>query len=193
MQRVDLATTIHKAIRKLLFEQTMLLGRTDFAVESEVSHALIELERTISLLREHGEHEDTVVFPELAASEPELLAECERQHASLEHGFREIEALASALQAAAATQRQQAGAHLARRFQSFVAEQLEHMSFEETTVSAALWRLLDDQKLAAMRTAIRARVTPERGPIWAALVMSSANAAELRELGAPPPALPRSA
>ncbi len=60
--RIDLASTIHKCIRKLLFEQAMLLARCDFRDEASCREACAALDRGFVMLREHADHEDEVIF-----------------------------------------------------------------------------------------------------------------------------------
>lgn len=183
MKRVDLATTIHKAVRRLLFEQAMLFGRCDLAIDTERDEALDGLVKVLTLLREHAEHEDEVIVPLFSGREPELLAEFERQHASLERAIRELERLAATLRTVTASERADFGARLSHRFQSFVAEQLAHLVFEETAGNAALWRHFDDAELCLARERILSRVVPAHAASWFNLVRASANASELAELG----------
>ena len=193
MKRVDLATTIHKAVRRSLFEQVMNLGRTNFSDEADCDRALAELNQTLALLREHADHEDQVVFPLLVAHAADLGAELERQHVSLERSVRDIEWLSANLRNVTASEREEVGARLCHRFQSFVVEQLLHLLLEETEANATLWRHYDDAALLEMQGRIRSRLLPDYAARWAELLMSSANAAELAQFAPPQSALPRSA
>lgn len=182
MKRVDLASPIHKAVRRLLFEQAMLFARCDFAADRERDDATDALVNVFALLREHAQHEDEVIVPLLAEREPELLAEFERQHASLERSIRELERIAVTLRTATSSEHADIGARLSHRFQRFVAEQLEHLVFEETTGNAALWRHCDDAELRLAREHIRSRIAPAHAATWLSLVKASVNGRELEEL-----------
>ena len=75
MNRVDLYHIPHRAIRALLFDTTLLFGRTDFAIEAEARLAISAGERLLGFLHEHAEHEDAAMLPEIEALSPELAAE----------------------------------------------------------------------------------------------------------------------
>ncbi len=82
--RFDSVSTIHKAVRKILFEHAMMLARTDFFAESSGRDAVASTQLLFALLREHADIEDTLVFPTVAAHDAKLAAEAAVQLASLE-------------------------------------------------------------------------------------------------------------
>ena len=184
--RIDLATTIHKCVRKILFEQAMLLARADYREESTCRDTCAALDRAFVMLREHADHEDRVIFPALAEIDGALGCEAARQHLGLEKHMRDIERTAAALRFATSSERLALGKELAQSFNQFVAAQLAHMAFEEVELQAALWRAKTDEELAAMRLAIRGLLTPDRGKVWQDLLQASADPVELSAFGPPP-------
>lgn len=190
--RVELATTIHKAVRKLLFEQAMLLARTDPRHDDDVRHACDALDNTMLMLREHAEHEDVVVFPILAELDPSLASEAVRQHHALDGGMRDIERVAATLRMATRAERPRLGRDLSQRFNLFVAAQLQHLAFEEDEMQPAFWLGKTDVELLALRLTIRSLLPPERAQAWLQLMLSAADPAELAAL-APPQSQPLSA
>ena len=186
--RIDLATTIHKAVRKLLFEQAMLLARSDFRSDDAVQRACTALDDTMLMLREHAEHEDVVVFPVLAELDHRLASEAVRQHHALEQSMRDIERVAATLRVATQAERTRLSRDLTQRFNRFVAAQLTHLAFEEAEIQPAFWLGKTDEELLAMRLALRSLLPPERGKVWMALMLAAADPGELAALA--PPASP---
>ena len=72
--RTDLFTPIHKALRRNLFETAIALGRTDFTSPQETAAAEKLVAECLGFLREHADHEDRHVLPEIARLAPELAA-----------------------------------------------------------------------------------------------------------------------
>lgn len=191
-QRIDLATTIHKCVRKLLFEQAMLLARCDYRDESSCREACAALDRGFVMLREHADHEDEIIFPVLSELDSALACEAARQHLSLEQHMREIERTAVGLRLATSSERLQLGLQLMQRFNLFVAAQLSHLAFEETELNRVLWRGKTDAELLLLGQTIRERVPPSRAKVWQELMLESLDPAELSLLAAPPASAPLS-
>jgi len=70
--RLDVFTPIHKGLRRTLFETAIAIGRTDFASPAETEAAEKLVTDCLTYLREHAEHEDRHVVPEIARLAPEL-------------------------------------------------------------------------------------------------------------------------
>ncbi|MES1176367.1 MAG: hypothetical protein ABUL62_18735 [Myxococcales bacterium] len=192
-QRYDLATTIHKAVRKLLFEQALLLARCDFRDEAACRSACAEQEHVFALLREHADQEDELIFPALAALDVALAHEATRQHLGLEQYMRELERTAVNLRLATSAERLELGKLLAQRFNQFVAAQLAHLTFEEVEMQRVFWAHKSDDELRVMHAAIRSRLPPARSQVWLALMLEVGNAAELSQMRPPEPPRPHAA
>lgn len=188
-QRIDLASSIHKCVRKLLFEQAMLFGRCDYRDETSCREACAALDRSFVLLREHADHEDEVIFPVLSELDPALACEAARQHLSLEQHMREIERNAVGLRLATSAERLDLGRKLTQRFNAFVAAQLAHLAFEEIELNRVLWRGKTDAELLSLRQTIRERTPVARARAWLELMQSALDPAELGSLLSPPPML----
>lgn len=183
-ERPDIATTIHKAVRKILFDHAMLLGRTDFHSIEECRAAHGETAAAFRKLREHADHEDQVVFPELARSDAGLAAEAMRQHEDLEAQMRDIERLSSLSVVATTIERADVGRRLRAAVHDFVAAQLAHLAFEERVLLPALWATHSDAEIFAMHARIQGRMTPERGLEWRGVLLASIDASERARIGA---------
>jgi iron-sulfur cluster repair protein YtfE (RIC family) len=182
--RPDIAVTIHKAVRKVLFDQAMLLARVDYRSAEAARAAHGETLAALRALREHADHEDEIVFPALDAADAPLAAEAIRQHEELERQMRDIERLSALSMVATQSERPAVGHRLRASFNDFVAAQLVHLSFEERVLMPVLWKHHTDEELFAMQGRIRALVPPDRGLEWRAILLASVDASERTMLGA---------
>lgn len=180
--RLDVFTPIHKGLRRQLFETAIALGRTDFAsaVETEAAQKLAT--DCLTYLREHAEHEDRHVVPEIARLAPELAATLAQEHPELERAAIAIDSLWPRFAPLGPEERTAMGAELARRFQAMVALQLRHMDREEREVNAVFWAHLDDRDLGALTRRIVASIPPARLRHWQQQVLTPAWSA--REIAA---------
>jgi hypothetical protein len=183
--RLDTLTPIHKGIRRSLFETAMLLARTDFSSPDEVGAAEEGLARCLAFLREHAEHEDRHVLPELARLSPELADELRADHPRLERLAIEIENLWPRIERLAGPARAAMGAELVRRFNMFVGEELQHMDREEREENAVLWAHLRDEDLAQISRRIVAGIDPARMREWGALLEPALSRPERTRMAPP--------
>ena len=164
--RLDVFTPIHKGLRRQLFETAIALGRTDFAspVETEAAQKLVT--DCLTYLREHAEHEDRHVVPEIARLAPELAATLADEHPELERAAIAIDSLWPRFAPLGPEERLAMGSELQRRFQALVAMQLRHMDREEREVNAVFWAHLDDRDLGALTRRIVVSIPPARLLHW---------------------------
>lgn len=168
--RVDLFTTIHKAIRGALFELAREAARCDLRSAEEIDGLVARVERTIGYLEEHAHHEDGHVLPAVRTVAPELAASLAQDHRALDVVALEVERAAHALAAASPADRPDAGGQLARLVNHLVAVQLVHMNREETEVNEALWGALGDPELAGIHGRILAAIPADRMSEWQGLM-----------------------
>ena len=164
--RVDLFTPIHKGLRRNLFETAIALGRTDFSSEAETAAAKERVDECLTYLREHAEHEDGHVVPEIARLSPELAATMAEEHPELERAAIAVDSLWPRFASLGPEERLAMGGELARRFQALVAMQLRHMDREEREVNALFWARLEDRDLAAVSRRIVVGIPPARLMTW---------------------------
>ncbi|MCB9898122.1 MAG: hemerythrin domain-containing protein [Planctomycetes bacterium] len=182
MRRFDLYTTIHKGIRRILFETTRTVGETDFEDAREAAHAAREIGRMLAFLDEHAAHEDEVILPELATLAPELHADLRADHARVDGLQREIAAIVQRLEGANASERASLGRRLENRMGKLVAAHMLHLASEETDANRVLWAHRDDAYLVGLQTRIVEDIGPTRLADWLALALPAMNVRERREL-----------
>jgi hypothetical protein len=179
--RFDLFTPIHKALRRSLFETALTIGRTSFASADEAAAAERAVADCLQFMREHAEHEDRRVLPEIARLDPELAALMVVGHPELERAAIAVESLWPRLAALAATateERQALGGELMRRFHTFVADEVQHMDLEERELNALFWARLTDAEIMAINKRITDDISPERMRTWGELLLPALNEPE---------------
>jgi hypothetical protein len=168
--RIDPYSFIHAALRRALFEATLLVARVDFGGEAW-RDAEAALARCFGFYREHGDIEDRFVQPVLARLDGDVAARLDAEHAALERSLIAVESLWPRIGAAAAgDERRVLGAELRRRLHTLVAEQLLHMDREERDGNRVLWAELTDAELTAIRDAAGRSLPPARQAAWAQLL-----------------------
>ncbi|MCL9684905.1 haloalkane dehalogenase [Legionella maioricensis] len=130
-------TTIHKAIRKVLFDTCFMAGQTDFSDKNEAITFSEKFSGLMSLLNNHALHEETYIHPLL--DEKEIFTSVDEEHAQLEE---ELQRLEQMLRIACENEDQsvcyELGNHFYLAFNEFVHRYLHHLFEEETKIMPAL-------------------------------------------------------
>ncbi|MCB9904387.1 MAG: hemerythrin domain-containing protein [Planctomycetes bacterium] len=182
MNRIDLYTTIHKGVRRTLFETTLTVASTDFSSVRESTGACQSVREMLDFLEEHAAHEDEAILPELADCAPELLADLRAEHSKLDGLQREVLAIVERLSDASEAERIALGQRLELRLGRLVAAHLNHLCVEETEVNRMLWAHRTDEQLLAVQDRIVSSIPLARLAEWYALVIPALNLRERREM-----------
>lgn len=182
MNRFDLYTTIHKGVRRALFETALTVAATDFSDATQSAITCSGVRRLIDFLDEHAAHEDDAILPELVRCAPELHADMRSEHTKLDGLQREIAALVERIPDAAQGERIALGQRLELRLGRLVAAHLNHLCVEETEVNRMLWAHYSDAQLLEIQNRIVASISPERLAEWYSLTLPALNLRERREL-----------
>lgn len=158
MTRDDLFTTIHKALRKGLFDVTVRAGATDWTEPTDVAAFRSEWLPLLDLLRSHSRHEDTHVLPLLTRRGPAVAAATAEQHDDVD-GL--LEYVAERVDAACLAHDPALGVDVYRELARYVAGYLTHLHFEETEVMPQIWATCTDEEIAVARGALMAEITPD--------------------------------
>jgi hypothetical protein len=157
MQRDDLFTNIHKAIRAGLFELITTAGATDWNDPSQLDVFEEKWQRMHQLLDAHTRHEDECILRILDSSDPASTRAAAEQHRSLDMWLDEIANWVGAIVADPDSVR---GLALYRELALFCADYLTHIHDEETLVMYRVWELCTDEDIAATRAAFMADTDP---------------------------------
>ena len=186
--RTDLYTTVHKAIRQILFDLSTWEGRTDYGDAASATRFRGRIDFALDLLREHGEHEDREQMPALRTAAPALHASLATEHEQLEALAAEISAAAALLSSDDVEQRLATGASLHVLVNDLVAGHLRHLQREERDANAALWSAYDDAALLAIETRVRSAIPAARMAEWGQWLLPALSPRERERFTAARPA-----
>lgn len=155
--RFDLYAVIHKALRLAMGDTLARLGSLDVSDAGQRQEAIARLHALLDLCRSHLEKENQLVHPVIEARCPG-----QSERIAAEHGEHEaaIDALEEGVVAFQCAPDAASAFRLYRRLAVFVAENLEHMEFEETAHNAALWAAYSDDELLQVHVAIVTSIPP---------------------------------
>jgi hypothetical protein len=170
--RYDLYLGIHKALRAYMGDTLALLGRSDWSDAADREAALTRVRELLWICTVHLEDENRFVHPALEACMPGAAARIAAEH---QHHQRDIDALRLHADRLAADPDAALGLGLYHRLSRFVAENFEHMLYEESEHNALLWARYSDDELAAIEADIVAAVPPEAMTVLLPWFLSALN------------------
>lgn len=158
--RFDLYAGIHKALRLALTRTLTRVGSTDPADPRERAGTLDQVERLLALCELHLKDENEFVHPALERARPGTSERIAGEHVHHQQAIDDLRELAVCADAARAPARSGAWDRLYRGLALFVADNLQHMHFEETVHNPALWAAYTDAELLDIERAIVASIPP---------------------------------
>jgi len=159
--RLDLYAGIHKALRALMADTLLAVGRMDTDDALELAQTTGRLLQLLDFCSAHLQHENAFVHPALEARAPGASEAVAHEHEAHAHGIAGLRALTGQLRQARAAERAGMALGLYRQLALFVAENFQHMHVEETAHNAVLWSHYTDAELAGIHTALVASIPPE--------------------------------
>jgi hypothetical protein len=161
MTRYNIFHRIHKGLRALLFDTSMLLQRTDFTIEEEAKDAICRLQFVIALFEKYQYSEDLYVLPAMTAYEPGIADSFEQDHEEayqlgkkLENLLNDFKGLVLPLEKVTISN------EIIAMFEEFTLFNLLHMGKEEQFVNKMMWRYYTDQELQKIAWKIVSEVEP---------------------------------
>jgi hemerythrin superfamily protein len=180
MDREDLFTLIHKALRALLYDLGLELQTNDFTDKIATLGLLPRIPHDLEVCTEHANAEEGFIFPDMRDLESELVAILESEHQDIESlgsvvvGIMgEVDALEDPDELITA------GIRLNQAFNEYTAFFLRHLNYEEKTILPASQEYFSDEQLRAMRAAIMESQSPEQNIENTGWILRSANNNEL--------------
>lgn len=158
--RLDLYAPIHKALRHFMMDTLLRVGQLDVEDACEMRLTMGQLEELLSFCASHLAHENDFIHTALDARRPGSAGRTAEDH--LEH-LDAIDALrceAAQVRAAAPAERSVVALRLYRHLALFVAENFQHMHFEETANNTALWAAYSDAELHALHDRLLDSIGP---------------------------------
>lgn len=158
--RFDLYAGVHKALRLYMTDTLARVGRADPADDDEVAGAIGQLRDLLELCDLHIEDENRFVLPALEARRPGVTERNAEEHVSHGQAISALRREAAIVERCTAADRPMALLALYRRLGLFVAENFEHMHYEETRLMPALWAEYPDEALMGIEAAIVESIPP---------------------------------
>jgi hemerythrin-like domain-containing protein len=177
--RVNIFNQIHKGLRALLYESSLLLQQTDFSDEQEMKAVINRVTVVADLFDDHAHHEDTYVLPAIQQYEPSIVDAFEQEHAMDAKLTRALKDSLQALQMASPLVRQEMANELSRTFIQFMIFNLEHMSKEENILNKILWRYYADADILDLQRKIVSSLSPWSAKMGSQWMMRGLNNPEI--------------
>lgn len=158
--RHDLYVGIHKALRLCMTRTLTRVGSTDAGDDAALDATLDQLGRMLSLFELHLKDENEFVHSALERARPGLTARIAAEHVHHQQAIDDLRELADVVKAQRPAARGAALERLYRALALFVADNLQHMHFEETVHNPVLWAAYGDAELLDIEAALVASIPP---------------------------------
>jgi hypothetical protein len=159
--RFDMYAFIHKALRAMMAEAVVAIGRLDVNDAEESAQTLAQLRTLLAACTSHLEHENEFVHPAIEARVPGASAPTAEDHVHHLAQIAAIEAGIAALEQAGVPARPAAAHALYLQLTTFVADNFLHMQVEERDNNAALQAAYTDAELVAIHDRLIASIPPQ--------------------------------
>lgn len=176
--RFNLYAGIHKALRAMMADTLLALGRADPTDEAEVHDAGDRTIELMEMFERHLEHENRFIHPALRARCPGVCDAVAEEHEDHLRHTAQLRGAARALAAVPADERAGAMHALYLALALFVADNLRHMHAEETAHNGALWATYNDFELLALHDELVASIPPQEMMTVARWMLPASNAIE---------------
>ena len=158
--RYDIYRHIHKALRAMMADTLVRLGRFDSTDDDEAASLMAQVQSMCAFTESHLRHEDDHVHPAMEKACPGSAGITTAEHPEHAEACRQLSTLAARLPGASFGARAVLATQLYQQVGLFMAECLEHMLMEETTNNQVLWAAYSDAQLHALEMEIVATLTP---------------------------------
>ena len=148
MTRYNLFHRIHKGLRALLFDTSILLQRTDFILEEEARETITRLRLVIALFEKYQYWEDKYVLPAMNAYEPAIAIDFEQDHEEAYLAGNKVELLLKDFfSASLPLEKLSIGSGIVTQVEAFTVSTLLYLGREEQLINKMLWRYYTDAEL----------------------------------------------
>jgi len=182
MSRYDLYARAHKALRAMMADTLVAVGRADLGDDCEAREAIARLEELLDACEAHARLENAFVHAALDTRRAESSAAFAAEHAKQEAEIESLRDLAA-----------RRSPRLHRALAVFVAGNLLHMEDEETAGNAQLHALFTDEEIHAIERRLVASKPPAESMATLRWMLPSMNHPErvamLSGMRAAPPAM----
>lgn len=159
--RLDLYAGIHKALRALMADTLLAVGRMDADDGLEMAQTSQRVLELLDFCVSHLRHENQFIHTALEARAPGASDVIAHEHVEHERHIAGLSALVGDLLKSPPVERAGAALALYRQLSLFIAGNFQHMHVEETAHNAVLWSRYTDAELAAIHYDLVASIPPE--------------------------------
>lgn len=159
--RMDMYAGIHKALRALMADTLLAVGRMDCDDDLELAQTTQRVLVLMDTCASHLKHENEFIHTALEARAPGASAVIAHEHEDHLAHINRLANAATALLRTPAGQRAGSALALYRELSLFIAENFHHMHVEETAHNAVLWARYTDAELVEIHDALVASIPPE--------------------------------
>lgn len=178
LPRMDMYAGIHKALRALMADTLLAVGRMDCDDALERAQTMQRVQELLEFCANHLKHENEFIHAAIearATGASEVIAHEHREHL---HHIEKLSKAAAGVLACGVLERPQAVTQLYRELALFIADNFHHMHVEETAHNAVLWARYTDAELLEIHDALVASIPPQEMMVTARWLVPFMNPAE---------------
>ncbi|MDZ7653601.1 MAG: hemerythrin domain-containing protein [Burkholderiaceae bacterium] len=159
--RFDMYAFIHKALRAMMADALVALGRLDVNEEEDLAQTLARLRALLAACSSHLQHEEDFIHPAIEARRPGAARVTADDHRHHRDQIAALESAIHALEQASLGQRAALAHALYLELAAFIADNLQHMQVEERDNNAALQATYTDEELLAIHDRLVGSIPPQ--------------------------------
>lgn len=178
LPRVDMYTGIHKALRALMADTLLAVGRMDCDDALERAQVMQRVQELLDFCANHLKHENDFVHAAMEARAPGASDAIAHEHGDHLHHIGQLSTAAHVVLECGTVERPVAVQRLYRDLALFIAGNFVHMNVEETAHNAVLWSRYTDAELLEIHDALVASIPPDEMMVTARWLVPFMNPAE---------------
>jgi len=178
LPRVDMYSGIHKALRALMADTLLAVGRMDVDDALERAQVVQRVQELLAFCANHLKHENEFVHTAIearATGASEVIAHEHREHL---HHIERLSKAATCVLTCSVLERPAAVTRLYGELALFIADNFQHMHVEETAHNAVLWARYTDAELMEIHERLVASIPPAEMMLTARWLIPFLNPAE---------------
>ncbi len=163
--RFNAYSLVHKGLRAMMSQTLLNLGRTDWSDAADSAGVLGQVRDLLDFCESHSRHENDFVHPAVEERLPGLTAKLAEDHRRLDRSIAVLHAQLAVQEARQGAARIRGGEVLYLDLTAFVADNLQHMHFEETEINLAMWAAYSDADIMAVQRRLVASLSPQEAAL----------------------------
>ena len=160
LPRFDMYAGIHKAMRALMADTLVAVGRMDPQDPQELAAVAERVLGLLDFCACHLQHENSFIHTAMERRAPGASERIAHEHDGHLHYISAIKHQVAALSTSGSTTAPAVAKQLYLELTLFVAENFQHMHMEETAHNAVLWARYTDAELVDIHNALVASIAP---------------------------------